>query len=199
MARRKDQDARRAQLAEATERAVLARGLEGLRLRDIAEEADLTPAAVLYYGGLDRLVVETFQQAMERFCGEREAAAERAPDARERMRACIEAGVATGPGDRLPRLLFEFWPRSLRDPAVAAMDSTLFERQVSIYYGALLLGREQGLFTLREPARTIAACLVAMEDGFQTEILAGRRTRTEVIAALHSYVHAMTGCDLGAA
>ncbi|MFF5497701.1 TetR/AcrR family transcriptional regulator [Streptomyces aquilus] len=197
MGRRKDQQARRAQLGEAAERALLERGLEGLRLRDVAEEAGMTPAAVLYYyADLDELMRETFQQAIERFCGERESTAEAYDDARDRLRSCIASGVATGPSDRLPRLLFEYWPRSLRDARAAALDSTLTERQIAVYYGVLLLGREQGHFRLAAPARTIAACLVAMEDGFQMEVLAGRRTRQEVIAALHSYVRAVTGCDL---
>lgn len=199
MARRKDQEARRAQLAEAVERAVLTRGIDGLRLRDVAQEAGLTPAAVLYYyEDLDDLTTGTFQQAIERFCAEREAASERFADARDRLRACVDAGVATGPDDRLPRLLFEFWPRSLRDPRVAALDSTLAERQIAVYYGILVLGREQGHFVIDEPPRVVAASLVAMEDGFQTEILAGRRTRAEVVSALHSYVRAVTGCDLDA-
>jgi hypothetical protein len=34
-----------------------------------------------------------------------------------------------------------------------------------------------------------------MEDGFQMEVLAGRRTRTEVIATLHAYVRMATGFD----
>ncbi|NGO80282.1 TetR/AcrR family transcriptional regulator [Streptomyces sp. YC504] len=200
MGRRKDQQARRTELAAAAERALLSRGLEGLRLRDVADEAGMTPAAVLYYydGGLDQLMHETFQQAIERFCSERERTAEEFEDARDRMRSCITSGVAIGSDDRLPRLLFEYWPRSLRDPRAAALDSTLTERQIAVYHSILVLGREQGHFKPVTPPRVVAACLVAMEDGFQMEILAGRRTHAEVISALRAYVHAVTGCDLDA-
>ncbi|HEX2316144.1 MAG TPA: TetR family transcriptional regulator [Thermomonospora sp.] len=194
MARRRDQQARRAQLSEAAERALLNRGLEGLRLRDVAEEAGVTPAAVLYYyEDLDALMDETFQQAIERFCGDREAAAERHADARDRLRACIAAGVATGPRDRLPRLLFEYWPRTLRDPKAAALDSALTERQIAVYQGVLILGQSQGHFALADPARLVAANFVALEDGYQMDVLAGRRSRQEVIAALLSYARAATG------
>lgn len=79
MARKKDQGARRAELGEAVQRAVLARGLEGLRLRDIAEQAGVTPAAVLYYGDLDALIYETYQRAIERFSQERERVADQFP------------------------------------------------------------------------------------------------------------------------
>ncbi len=196
MGRRKDQEARRAELGEAAQRALLSRGLEGLRLKDVAAEAGITPAAVLYYyGDLDELMYETFQQAIERFCREREQAVEQLPDARLRLRSCIASGVAVGPDDRLPRLLFEYWPRSLRDPKAAALDSALTERQVAVYYGVLVLGEAQGHFRLTDPPRLLAASLVAMEDGYQMEILAGRRSRTEVITALHAYARAVTGHD----
>ncbi|WP_445529055.1 TetR/AcrR family transcriptional regulator [Streptomyces cyslabdanicus] len=199
MARSKDQQARRTQLSQAAQRALLRKGLEGLRLRDVAEEAGVTPAAVLYYyDDLDQLMQETYQQAIERFGTERESLADAFDDARDQLRSCIASGVAAGPEDELPRLLFEYWPRSLRDPRAAALDSSLTERQVSAYNGILVLGRAQGHFSLTTPPRVIAACLVAMEDGFQMDILAGRRTRPEVISALYSYVHAVTGCDLTA-
>ncbi|MFH8572507.1 TetR/AcrR family transcriptional regulator [Streptomyces sp. NPDC017993] len=197
MARTKDQEARRAQLSEAAGRALLSRGLEGLRLRDVAEEAGVTPAAVLYYyEDLDALMYETFQQAIERFCRDRESAAERHTDARERLRSCIAAGVADGPHDRLPRLLFEYWPRTLRDPKAAALDSALTERQISVYQGILVLGEAQGHFALTDAPRMIAANFVAMEDGYQMDVLAGRRTQLEVITALHSYGRAATGDQL---
>ncbi|MFB7824280.1 TetR/AcrR family transcriptional regulator [Streptomyces hydrogenans] len=189
---------RRAELGEAVQRALLSRGLEGLRLRDVAEEAGVTPAAVLYYGDLDALVHETYQQAIERYSRQREEIADRFDDARDKLRACIDHGVATGPDDALTRLLFEYWPRCLRDARAAALDSALTERQIAVYSGILVLGRAQGHFTLQGPPRLLAATFVAVEDGYQMEVLAGRRTRAEVIAALHAYTRAVTGHDLAA-
>jgi AcrR family transcriptional regulator len=189
-------EARRAELGAAVQRALLVRGLEGLRLRDIADEAGVTPAAVLYYGDLDGLVYETYQQAIERYSQEREQAADRFTDARDKLRACIENGVASGPDDALTRLLFEYWPRCLRDAKAAALDSALTERQIAVYSSILVLGQAQGHFTLQDPQRLLAASFVAMEDGYQMEVLAGRRTRTEVITALHAYARAVTGHDL---
>lgn len=194
MARRKDQDTRRAQLGEAAQRALLNRGLAGLRLRDVAEEAGVTPAAVLYYyEDLDALMYETFQQAIERFCRLREEAVEAVADPAERLRVCMEAGVATGPDDLLPRLLFEYWPRSLRDPKAATLDGIFTERQIAVYYAILLLGQSQGVFTLTDPPRMLASSFVALEDGYQMEILAGRRSSEEVLAALRAFAAAVTG------
>jgi AcrR family transcriptional regulator len=199
VARKKDQQARRLALGEAVRRAVLTRGLEGVRLRDIAEEAGVTPAAVLYYGDVEALTYDTYQQAIERFSLDRERVAEQFPDARDRLRASIDHGVASGPDDELVRLLFEFWPRSLRDPKAAVLDSSLQERQIAVYSAIFVLGTAQGHFTLTDPPRLLAGNIVAMEDGYQMEILSGRRTRDEVKACLHSYARAVTGCDLGGA
>ena len=199
MARKKDQEARRLALGEAVRRAVLTRGLEGVRLRDIAEEAGVTPAAVLYYGDVDALTYDTYQQAIERFSLDRERVAEQFLDARDRLRASIDHGVASGPDDELVRLLFEFWPRSLRDPKAAVLDSSLQERQIAVYSAIFVLGTAQGHFTLTDPPRLLAGNIVAMEDGYQMEILSGRRMRDEVKACLHSYARAVTCCDIGGA
>jgi hypothetical protein len=64
-----------------------------------------------------------------------------------------------------------------------------------VYYATLVLGEAQGYFVFAEPAGRLAAGFVAMEDGFQMEVLAGRRTRTEVIAMLHAYARMATGFD----
>lgn len=199
MARKKDQEARRLALSDAVRRAVLTRGLEGVRLRDIAEQAGVTPAAVLYYGDVDALTYDTYQQAIERFSLDRERVAEQFPDARDRLRASIDHGVASGPDDELVRLLFEFWPRSLRDPKAAVLDSSLTERQIAVYSAIFVLGKAQGHFTLHDSPRLLAGNVVAMEDGYQMEVLSGRRSRDEVKACLHAYARAVTGCDIGEA
>jgi len=199
VARKKDQEARRLALGEAVRRAVLTRGLEGVRLRDIAEQAGVTPAAVLYYGDVDALTYDTYQQAIERFSADRERVAEQFGDARDRLRASIDHGVASGPDDELVRLLFEFWPRSLRDPKAAVLDSALTERQIAVYSAIFVLGESQGHFVLTDSPRLLAGNVVAMEDGYQMEVLSGRRSRDEVRTRLHSYARAVTGCDVGLA
>ena len=195
MPRSKDRDTRRDELSDAVQRVVATRGLEGVRLRDIADEIGVTPAAVLYHGDVNELTYETYRRAIERFGQQRELVVQRTSDAREQLLACIELGVASGPDDTLTRLLFEYWPRCLRDPRAAALDSALTERQIAVYYGILTLGQAQGHFVLSGPARMIAATFVAMEDGFQMEVLAGRRGRDEVLAALHAYAQLATGHD----
>ena len=169
MARKKDQEARRLALGEAVRRAVLTRGLEGVRLRDIAEEAGVTPAAVLYYGDVDALTYDTYQHAIERFSLDRERVAEQFPDARDRLRASIDHGVASGPDDELVRLLFEFWPRSLRDPKAAVLDASCRNARSPSTARYSSSARRRATSPHR-PSAPAGGNIVAMEDGYQMEI-----------------------------
>ena len=100
MARTKNQSVRRRQLTEAAGRAIIARGAAAVRLKDIAEEAGVTPGAVLYYyPDVDQLLVEVHRTAGERFCDSRIAALDQIADPRRRMLAAISSGLPTGPQD----------------------------------------------------------------------------------------------------
>jgi len=166
MARTKDQVERRRQLVAATERAVLKRGLRGVRLRDVADEAGLTSGAVLYYYELEDLLLETHNRAIERFCRLREEAVDRIDDPRGKLVACLRGGLPSGPDDSLVRLLYEFEGAALRSRAYGALNSSYFERQVGIYHAILVTGEAVGVFSLSAPARVVARNLVALEDAY---------------------------------
>ncbi len=196
MARPKDQVQRRAQLGEAARKAVIKRGLHDLRLRDVADEAGVTSAAVLYYySDLDQLVAETYREAIARFSDVRQESSEKHDDARHQLRSIIEAGVASGPEDDLVGMLFEYYPRAIRDPKLAVLDAVLTERQAAVYQSVLTLGREQGHFHLVDSTRVLASTFVAIEDGYQMEVLSGRRTHDEVVDLIGRYALAVTGYD----
>jgi len=167
MARPKDQDRRRGQLIAATERAVLRKGAASVRLRDVADEAGLTPGAVLYYyGELDSLLVETHSRAGERFCRQREELIDSIDDPRDQLRAAVRAGLPTGPEDELVRLLYEFDGLGTRQPGYGRLSREYFARQVAIYHSVLVAGQAAGLFHLTAPARDVGRNLVALEDGY---------------------------------
>jgi AcrR family transcriptional regulator len=199
MARPRDQKQRREQLVQATERAVLRRGLGSVRLRDVAEEAGLTSAAVLYYyDEVHELLVETHRRAVERFCSQREDAADAIEDYRERLVVAVRGGLPTGPDDTLVRLLYQFDSQGMTDPAYGAHSRAYFERQVAIYHSILVAGSAAGVFRLTAPARTIARNLVALEDGYGYYV-AVPGTGVDAATAeryILSYAEAATGCQL---
>jgi DNA-binding transcriptional regulator YbjK len=167
VARIKDQVRRRGELIAAAERAVLRKGAGAVKLRDVADEAGLTPGAVLYYyDELDSLLVETHSQAAERFCRQREELIDSIDDPREQLRAAVRAGLPTGPEDELVRLLYEFDGLGTRQPGYGRLSREYFARQVAIYHSVLVAGQAAGLFHLTAPARDVGRNLVALEDGY---------------------------------
>ena len=68
MARPKEQTARRAELVAAAGRAVVRRGVRGLRVKDVAAEAGISAGLVSYYfPDLDDLLVDLHEHSVDRF------------------------------------------------------------------------------------------------------------------------------------
>ncbi|TDD86400.1 TetR/AcrR family transcriptional regulator [Actinomadura rubrisoli] len=171
MARPSRAHERRAGLVAAARRAVVERGMLDLRLRDVAEQADMSPGSVLYYyPTMTDLLREVQREAVDRFCAGREDAVRHEPDPRRRLAAMIRSGLPSGPGDELCVLLYELGTIARRDASYAAEHIRLYERQVGIYAGILGAGAATGAFTLTRDATTIARNLVALEDGFGLHI-----------------------------
>src|SRR4026207_746355 len=99
--RPRNQAQRRRQLANAGRRVLLERGAVGVRVKDIAERAGITPSSVLYYyPRLDELMIEVSREAMERYAERRSTKVRALDDPVEQLRLAISRGGPTGAGDR---------------------------------------------------------------------------------------------------
>jgi AcrR family transcriptional regulator len=178
MARPRDQRKRRAQLVTAAASAVLRHGSAGTRLADIAQEAGLAPASVLYYyPDVRELYTAVFEQGSVQYCEEREAAVSREASAVGKLRACIRSGVPyPGPAQDASRILYELTPIVLRDEAAAAQYDALVSRQAALYEEILRACEESGDFRLLLPAPQLARSFVALEDGYGINVLIGAIT-----------------------
>ncbi|WP_194926457.1 TetR/AcrR family transcriptional regulator [Catenulispora pinisilvae] len=192
---------KRAELVEAARQAVLARGVAGLRMRDVADHAEMTPGAIQYYfPTLSDVLREVQREAVERFCVDREAAARAEPDPRRRLVGMIRSGLPAGSDDELARLLLELGTFARRDAAYSAQHVRLYERQVSLYVAILEAGTATGVFTPTRDPNTIARSLVLLEDGLGLHLtqavppLDVREAETILLA----YAADATGCDLTA-
>lgn len=192
---------KRAELVEAARQAVLERGVAGLRMRDVAEQAEMTPGAVQYYfPTLTDVLREVQREAVERFCVDRETAARAEPDPRRRLIGMIRSGLPAGSDDELVRLLLELGTFARRDPAYSAQHVRLYERQVAVYAGILEAGAAVGVFTPTRDPNTIARSLVLLEDGLGlhlTQAVPPLDVR-DAEAILLAYAADATGCDLTA-
>lgn len=168
MARPKRQDKRRASLIAAAQRAIIKHGPDGAILNRIAEEAHVAPQTVTYYyPDISGLLLDAVRLAMDRFYNARvEALEEFDGPADEQLRLMISLGLPATPEDPEVRLLCEMGGASARFPIIAALLSTLFDREVSMYRSVLEAGAKSGVFQLQRPSEEIARNLVSLEDAY---------------------------------
>jgi DNA-binding transcriptional regulator YbjK len=165
MARPKDQTERRRDLVNAAARAIVAGGVAGLRVRDVAGEAGLSPSLIgYYYRSLDDLVVDVHADAVQRFYSVRRAAIEQVDDPTQQLCELVRRGVPESDDDLLCRVLYELHLHGGRSRAHAALMTSLWEREVSLYELVLARGVERGDFLLRASTRAVAETAVALED-----------------------------------
>ncbi|WP_448808194.1 TetR/AcrR family transcriptional regulator [Agromyces bauzanensis] len=178
MARPKRQEERRSQLVAAAQRAIAAHGPDGARLNRVAEEAGLTSGAVLYYyPDIDELMFEANRAGMERFYEGRVRMLEQLEDDPvTRLLALAGSGLPSGPGDTEVRLLCELGGSAGRNPLMASLLTTLYDRQVGMYQVVLEQGAARGIFTLAQPSLVVARNLVALEDAYGYRIIAQHPT-----------------------
>ena len=88
MPRPRDQRARRESLRDAAQRVLIKQGVAATRLKDIAAEAGLSPATVLYYfPSITDLQLDVLRRAMDLFYERRREDTSGIHDARERLLA----------------------------------------------------------------------------------------------------------------
>jgi AcrR family transcriptional regulator len=199
VARVRNQDARRSQLAAVAIDVIAERGLGAVRVKDIAEAADVSPRLVAYYyPEIDDLIDEVYRVAVDRYYWQRLEAITKLDSPVDRLANLIESGLPTGDGDVLSRALYEFSVNAGRDPTHGTLMTLLFEREVSLYVAVLEAGRASGDFALTEPVQSVAQNFVALEDAFGMYLNGGNSSLdgAAAIALLRSYARSATGVEL---
>ncbi len=91
-------------------------------------------------------------------------------------------GVPASEDDLLCRVLYELHLHGGRSGAHAALMTSLWEREVSLYELVLSRGVERGDFTLRASTRQVAETVVALEDAVGLHVV-GRNASVSVADA----------------
>ncbi len=200
MARPKRQEQRRSELVAAAQRAIAQHGPDGARLNRVAEQAGLTSGAVLYYyPNLDDLVLEANRAGMERFYEQRVRMLESLPDDPVvRILALIGSGLPVDAMDTEVRLLCELGGSAGRNTTSAALLTSLYDRQVSMYQVVLEQGAARGIFSLKSDSLAIARNLVALEDAYGYRMIAQHPVidHEGATALIVSYARLATGHEL---
>lgn len=178
MARPKRQDKRRASLIAAAQRAIIKHGPDGAILNRIAEEANVAPQTVTYYfPEVAGLLLDAVRVAMERFHTARVETIEQFNgSADQQLRLMISLGLPTTAEDPEVRVLSEMGGAGARFPIIAALLTTLFDREVSTYRTVLERGVAEGLFTMQRPVEEVARNLVSLEDAYGYRLIAHHPT-----------------------
>jgi AcrR family transcriptional regulator len=199
MARPRNQAKRRRELIAATESALAQRGLNAVRLRDVADAAGMTPGAVLYYyDGLDDLFFAVYERGVDRFCRAREDAVAELDDPVAQLANAVHLGIPPSADDPDIRLLYEFEAVAFRNSACAALMHGYVERQVAMYASILEHGARAGVFRLASDARTIGRNIVGLEDGHGLYVLTGHREPAEAERLVLDYAAVAAGVELDA-
>ena len=100
MARPKDQTARRKDLVNAASRAIAEAGLTGLRVRDVARQAETSAGLVTYYfPDLSELTLEVHADAVRRFYLARRQAVSTVDDPARQLVELARLGVPDTPDE----------------------------------------------------------------------------------------------------
>lgn len=202
MARPKRQDARRASLITAAQRTIIKHGADGAILNRIAEEAQVAPQTVsYYYPDLSGLIIDAIRHAMNRFYNERATTVQEFEGSvTDQFRLMISLGLPVNADDPEVRLLCEMGGASARFPIIAALLSTLFDREVSIYRSILDRGVSEGVFTLVAPPEEISRNLVSLEDAYGYRLIGHHPTisRAHAFELVLGYARLSVGHSLPA-
>jgi DNA-binding transcriptional regulator YbjK len=195
MARRKDQAARRGQLNAAARSVIAERGIEGTRIKDVAEASGLSSQSVLYYyPDLDDLIEEAIHHTLERFAERRTAAVADVDDPEAALVSTIRAGLPSGPDDEDLRVLYDAAGYFRDNPTLGALIRSMTARQVEMYRRVLDLGAARGVFELRDASDAIARNLVALEDAYGLYIIGGAPIVEDAFRQILSFAAMATGC-----
>lgn len=165
-------DPSRRSVLDAVGRIVAERGVEGIRVRQIAAEADLSPGAVLYHFPKNSdLLFAVHEDTVRRYMEDRSEAAASSPDPVMRLSEVMRAGVPPWANDHVIRLLYEMHGLARRSEPHADLLSNLWRQEHGLYVDIIDDGAKAGVFVPQELTADLATHLLALEDGLVLHLI----------------------------
>jgi AcrR family transcriptional regulator len=159
---------RRPELLAAAAEVIRERGLEHVRVADVADRAGTSAPSVLYYfASKAELLKEALTTAEERFYEALEAELAQIEGGPERLVKIIDS--ACGEGDYDAALWMELWARALSDRELAATRAELDVRWRRAIAKVVRYGQQRGEFGPVDPDE-VAVLLAALLDGLAVQI-----------------------------
>lgn len=170
-----DVDSRPAAILAAARQALLARGLGGVRVADIASLAHVSSGAVHYhFDTKDEVLTATFRWAADEMFAEIDARMEGVATPTEQMGLLLALSV---PDTGLLRdqyvLWLQFWGEVLTEPALLGPCEAVSERWHAYFHRVVAAGVDSGEFHPVAAADEVGERLIAIVDGFGFETVIG--------------------------
>lgn len=168
-------DGRPAAILAATRKAVLDRGLSGVRVADIAALANISTAAVHYhFDTKEDVLTAAFRWSAERLFETVEERLASEDDDVGRLRALLELSV---PEEGLLRdeyvIWLQFWAQVVVTPSLLGTCEEVSKRWRSAFYRVIESGSRSGAFRPVVAAEEVADRVLAMVDGLGFETAVG--------------------------
>jgi AcrR family transcriptional regulator len=166
----------RTSLIGAAGRIISEKGIGGVRIREIAAEAGVSPAAVLYhYPETDDLMLDVHRAAVDEYVDARRYEQQRSFDPRHRLVSAVIAGVPPYANPGIIRQLYEMHGLARRSTAHAELMASLWRREHAQYVTVIEDGIRLGFFApTRKPAE-VASMLLSMEDGLVLHLVSDNK------------------------
>ncbi len=163
---------RRPQILEAAARVIARRGVTGLRLADVAEEAGLSVGSIQhYFGTRERLLAEAFAYETARALERWAAPGDGAGDPWGRLVALVD--IVLEPRtfrDRWTRWL-QFWAAYVREPRLRRAMGRIYELWRQPFRLAFQEGIDSGQFRPALPLDVLVDRAIALVDGLLLQVL----------------------------
>jgi AcrR family transcriptional regulator len=163
---------RREQILTATCKVLVSRGLNQLRIADVAAEANLSSGIVHYYfSGKDDLIHRTFEQSFEESLRRRERIFESTLPPAERLVALIDSYIPRDPETiQAWHVWLQLWAGALKDPSLRVINEKAYSKWRNLIANVILEAHKDGALHSEDPEGA-ADQLVALIDGLAVQVL----------------------------
>lgn len=198
MAKSKRSDLSRRSLIAAASEVISDRGIQGIRVREVAAKAGMSPAAVLYhYPDNADLLLAVHRAVVEDYLDLRRCTTNGVSDPRQQLTRVFESGIPALTQSTAIRLLYELHGLARQDAAHAALMTSLWTLEVSMYVEIIEAGIAAGVFKPSRPVEDIAVSLLGLEDGLALHLTSENDALSSsgTLRSLHLVAASLLGCE----
>jgi AcrR family transcriptional regulator len=185
--RRRKGSAREAAVVTATAALIAERGVDNVRISDVAERAGMSVGHVGYYfPRKSSLLLRAIELSEHAFLEDVEQQGREIADPWQRLVHMIDLAMADRPGEGGWVLWLEVWARAGRDAELAARQATLDANWRTVLAEVLRDGVEQGVFPEHD-VLALSLTLSCLIDGLSVRVtlgdpdISGEQARTMVL------------------